>query len=51
MKLLGKFLFIILALAGIVVVFYVSWFWRAFLIPMVAILLWDVVSSFVRKKV
>ncbi|MBI3282909.1 hypothetical protein HYZ70_02425 [Candidatus Curtissbacteria bacterium] len=50
MQLLAKFLFVTLAAAGIAAVFYVSWFWRALIIPMVVILLWDVVASFLREK-
>jgi len=50
MQIAGKVLFLILALAGIVAVFYVSWFWRLLLIPMIVILVVDVVGSFVRKK-
>jgi hypothetical protein len=50
MDILGKLVFLIVALAGVVLVFYVSWFWRALIIPMVVIILIDVTSSFLRKK-
>ena len=50
MQIAVSLVFLILALGGIVAVFYVSWFWRALLIPMVVILLWDVVSGVLRKK-
>lgn len=45
-----KIVFLIAAIAGIVLVFFVSWFWRLLLIPMIVIVLWDVVSSFFKKK-
>lgn len=45
-----KIIFIVVAIVGIVSVFYVSWFWRAFLIPMAIILLWDGLSSLFGKK-
>lgn len=45
-----KILFLLVAIAGIVAVFYASWFWRALIAPMVLILLWDVMSSLFRKK-
>jgi hypothetical protein len=45
-----KIVFTLAAIGGIVLVFYVSWFWRLLLIPMIVIVLWDVASSFLRKK-
>ena len=45
-----KIIFTLAALGGIVLVFYVSWFWRILLIPMIIIVLWDVASSFFKKK-
>jgi len=45
-----KIIFTLAAVAGIVLVFYVSWFWRLLLIPMIIIVLWDVASSFFKKK-
>lgn len=45
-----KIVFAVVAIAGIVAVFYVSWFWRALITPMVLLLLVDLVSSFFRKK-
>jgi len=50
MNLAIKVFFIVLAIGGIVLVFFVSWFWRALIIPMVLIILIDVLSSFFRKK-
>jgi len=47
---LVKILFFIVAVGGIVLVFFVSWFWRALIIPMVVLLLIDAVSSFWKKK-
>ena len=41
MNLAIKLFFIVLALGGIVLVFFVSWFWRALIIPMVVIILID----------
>ncbi|MEK7580815.1 MAG: hypothetical protein AAB512_00890 [Patescibacteria group bacterium] len=51
MNLLVKICFVLLAIGGVVLVFYVSWFWRALIIPMIFILLVDVVSSLFKKKV
>lgn len=50
MYILGKVLFLVLALCGIVAIFYVSWFWRGLIGVMVAILLVDVISGFFKKK-
>jgi len=50
MNILVKIFFAILAIGGMVLIFYVSWFWRALIGPMVVILLWDVGASFWRKK-
>ena len=50
MKIIPKILFLLLALFGIVLVYYISWFWRIFLIPLIILLLVDVVSSFMRTK-
>ncbi|HSX18740.1 MAG TPA: hypothetical protein VLE91_01250 [Candidatus Saccharimonadales bacterium] len=50
MKIVSKILFLTLATAGIVLVYYLSWFWRLFLIPIVVLLIFDVVSSFLKKK-
>ena len=50
MNLVIKLFFILLALGGIVLTFYVSWFWRALIIPMVLIVLIDIASSFFKKK-
>ena len=50
MNIVGKLIFLFVAVSGIVLVFYVSWFWRALIIPMVVIILIDVTSSFLRKK-
>jgi len=36
-----KLLFLLAGICGIVAVFYVSWFWRALIIPMVVVLLVD----------
>ena len=47
---LVKIVFVIVAIVGIIAVFYVSWFWRALLVPMIVILLWDGVVSLLRKK-
>jgi len=44
-----KIIFIIAAIAGMVAIFYASWFWRALLVPMVLILLADVVVGFFKK--
>ncbi|EKD57439.1 MAG: hypothetical protein ACD_57C00298G0003 [uncultured bacterium] len=45
-----KIIFIIAGIAGIVATFYVSWFWRGLIIPMVIILLADVVWEILKKK-
>lgn len=45
-----KIIFILAGIAGIVLVFYVSWFWRALIIPMIIIMMFDVVRSFFKKK-
>jgi len=50
MNLAIKFFFLLLGIGGVVLVFYVSWFWRALIAPMVVIILWDVGASFLRKK-
>ncbi len=50
MNIVVKLIFLLLAIGGIVLIFYVSWFWRALIGPMVAILLWDVGASLLRKK-
>ena len=49
MQILFKIIFVLAALAGIVAVFYVSWFWRALIAPMIILLLVDVISSFWKK--
>jgi VIT1/CCC1 family predicted Fe2+/Mn2+ transporter len=36
-----RIVFVIAGIVGIVAVFYVSWFWRALIIPMIIILLAD----------
>lgn len=41
-----KILFVLAALCGVVAIFYVSWFWRALIVPMILLLLADVVVSF-----
>lgn len=49
-----KIVFVLAAVCGIVAIFFVSWFWRALIAPMVILLLADVVSDiwkkFERKK-
>lgn len=50
MQIVVRLLFVLVAIAVIVAVFYVSWFWRALIIPMVVILLWDVVRSSLKKR-
>jgi len=50
MKILGKLVLVIIALSGIVLVYFVSWFWRALLIPLIILLLVDVLSNALRKK-
>lgn len=45
-----KIVFILAAAAGIVAVFFVSWFWRALIVPMVLIIFVDVVLSVFKKK-
>jgi len=47
---LQKILFLGLAALGVVMIFYMSWFWRALLIPMVILLLFDVTKSFWDKR-
>jgi len=49
-NLLVKLFFIFLAIGGIVLVFFVSWFWRALIIPMIILLMVDVLSSFLKGK-
>jgi len=48
-QILLKIIFVLAALAGIVAIFYVSWFWRALIAPMIILLLADVISSFWKK--
>lgn len=50
MNVFAKIFFIVLALAGIIATFYLSWFWRGLIIPMILIVIADVVYSFVKKK-
>lgn len=50
MNLAIKLFFLLLAIGGIVLVFYVSWFWRALIAPMVLIILIDVFADLFRKK-
>ncbi len=45
-----KIIFIIGGIAGIVLVFFVSWFWRLLLVPMIVIMLADVVMELFKKK-
>ncbi len=45
-----KIIFIIAGIAGMVAIFYASWFWRALLIPMVLILFADVVLGYFKKE-
>ncbi|MBI2598833.1 hypothetical protein HYW40_01260 [Candidatus Curtissbacteria bacterium] len=45
-----KILFLLAGIAGIVLIFFVSWFWRLLLLPMIVIMLWDVGSSLLKKK-
>lgn len=45
-----KIVYILGATFGIVLIFYVSWFWRLLLAPMIVILVWDFVSRFLGKK-
>ena len=49
MQILFKIVFVLAALAGIVAIFYVSWFWRALIAPMIILLLADIISSFWKK--
>ena len=49
MQILLKIVFVLAAIAGIVAIFYVSWFWRALIAPMIILLLADVFSSFWKK--
>lgn len=44
-----KITFLLAALGGIVLVFYVSWFWRALLIPMIVILVGDVILGLFKR--
>jgi len=48
-QILLKIVFVLAAIAGIVAIFYVSWFWRALIAPMIILLLADVISSFWKK--
>jgi len=45
-----KIIFLLAGIAGIILVFFVSWFWRLLLAPMIVIMLWDVLASLVKKK-
>lgn len=46
-----KIVFVLAAIVGIIAIFYVSWFWRALIGPMVVVLLADVFFGiFERKK-
>lgn len=50
MNFLVKGFFVLLAIGGVVLVFYVSWFWRALIVPMILLLLLDVVLNLFKKK-
>ena len=45
-----RLLFILLAIGLVVAVFFVSWFWRLLLVPMIVILLWDGVRGMLKKS-
>jgi len=45
-----KIIFSVAGLAGVVAIFYVSWFWRALIIPMVILLMADVVVGLFKKS-
>jgi len=45
-----KIVFVLAAIAGIVAIFYVSWFWRALIVPMVILLLADVILGIFKKR-
>lgn len=45
-----KILFVLAAIVGVALVFVASWFWTLLLIPMVIIMLWDIIRSFLEKK-
>ncbi|MBI2327552.1 hypothetical protein HYU92_04505 [Candidatus Curtissbacteria bacterium] len=45
-----KFLFFLLAIGLIFLTFFVSWFWRLLLVPMIVILLWDGVRGLIGKN-
>lgn len=44
-----KIIFLLAGIAGIVLVFFVSWFWRLLLVPMIVIMLWDVIASLFKR--
>ncbi len=41
---------LVISIAGILAIFYFSWFWRLLLIPVVLVALWDVASSLFSKR-
>ncbi|MBI4037853.1 hypothetical protein HY382_02300 [Candidatus Curtissbacteria bacterium] len=45
-----KIVFAVAAVAGLVAIFYVSWFWRALIAPMVILLFADVILSLFKKR-
>lgn len=45
-----KLVFVIAGIAGIVAIFYVSWFWRALIAPMVILLFADVILGLFKKQ-
>jgi len=47
---LFKIAFLLAGIVGIIAVFYVSWFWRGLIIPMVVILFADVILGIFKKK-
>jgi len=46
-----KIVFAVAGIIGIIAIFYVSWFWRLLIAPMVLILFWDTIATlFIKKK-
>ena len=45
-----KVLFATAGIAGVVAIFFFSWFWRLLLTPILVIIFWDLASSFFSSK-
>gem|GEM_PF-4487326 len=46
----GKIFLLIVSILGVGIIFWISWFWSLFIIPIIVLLGWDILSSYLRKK-